>query len=985
MADKPTGEWGTLSFSIPLVDELEPARVAINSVTEFLLAGLNIAVEALNLVKTFTVSYLDPISEIIEAVVDELDALSRSLSDIGLYVAGDWDLLQYPFTDLKGGFSEYERRMIARLTDRTDPTRPDVASEIQTFAGFFYLSVDAAEIERIIAFVEQITRFFNLSFNPKGGMPTPTIKEVVYGTSTTDILSFDTLDNFTQWSDTPPQVARITWQVTPPTTDSPFKPFPGVPPKKYLVAVSTVPDGIHLMYDRPRANTDTRPVANKSRVQPRDYGHVVDRRGTPVVLQGGFPMLQFNESTFGWDKSVDDKGNVLPNKARVYGLPDPAKNSVIPLEKLFYNDNGTFKRLWQDTFFPDEVEASLQWATDEFTLDLPYDSLPWHATVKMVDGKAEITNVHRPTTYYVRVASTGESSINDDGDILFVYDLASDGAKEMATSTGPFFIDVGSPIVRRKSFTISAWSEPEKLTFSNANTKEYLEAVKAALALLVLCRVDLTVIDELNDLKDEGVLSSAKESEIMLPDVALKETGLEGFRHLLDRLYTNFDDLVKTKGTSPETFRKSLLDRVSEVANELYQSTGPMPGAEKAVVDATEKLRTIKWSEIFIARRGENDVTARELAESTYDPTILESLGAPSAGGEDTNRGVLGDWGLALNPWCIGVDEYVITNLQFLSGDDHKVFRERSPHFIELSQSGATGAPVEPFVFPQDVPTFLDKQPSGLRMLYELYVDPEDGSIAVESDTFDWFFVLRNLRRLVGSADRSPVFYSGRSVFTDEPTVLDGNTDISYCRTLLAEYNGGQLMNEARIALGVAAAAHQRSPLDGEWYSVRIGDVIPGISQFIDSLSNWIETLQSSIESVGDTLESYIAYVEARIIETQQLIRRINSLLQTAFSIGFGIPKVSGLVLASNGTDGVLADFANAENKPSDSPLSYGAGVVVVAPAYPSFLVDLFSVTDDPVDEGVMVNQDEIPPIFGIEDIPEEDLNPPSDPEPDVL
>jgi hypothetical protein len=192
-------------------------------------------------------------------------------------------------------------------------------------------------------------------------------------------------------------------------------------------------------------------------------------------------------------------------------------------------------------------------------------------------------------------------------------------------------------------------------------------------------------------------------------------------------------------------------------------------------------------------------------------------------------------------------------------------------------------------------------------------------------------------------------------------------------------------MNEARLALGVAAAAHQRSPLDGEWFSVRVGDVIPGITEFMDSLTNWIESLQSSIEAVADTLEAYIDFVNARIIETQQLVKRVNSLLQTAFSIGFGIPKVAGLVLSSKGTDGVLADFANSESKPSDSPLSYGAGVVVVAPAFPEFLAELFTVTDDPIDEGTMVNQEDIPAIFGIEDIPEEDLNPPSDPEPDVL
>ncbi|MHC4779764.1 MAG: hypothetical protein ACYTFG_14405, partial [Planctomycetota bacterium] len=480
MADKPFGEWGTLSFSIPLADELEPVRVAINTVTDFLLAGLNIAVEALNLVKTFTVSYLNPVAEIVGAIVDELDALSRSISDIGLYVAGDWNLLQYPFTELKGGFSEYERRMIARLTDRTDPTRPDVDSSISTFAGFFYLSVESSEIERLIAFIEQITQFFNLSFNPKGGMPTPTIKEVIYGTEATSPLSFDTLDNFTKFNDTPPQVARVTWKVTPPTTDSPFKPFPSIPPEHFLITVSTLPEGIPLMYDRARSNADTVKSKSGKKVQPRQFGQVLTRQGVPVVLHGGWRMLAFSSKTFGWEQGTDDDGDVKNGKARVYGVEDPAKNSIIPLEKLFYQDGSEFKDLWQTTIPSDEIETSLQWATDEFSIALPIEKLPWHATVTLDGNKAEISNVHRPATYYVRVASTGPSSINDSGEVVFRYDLESSGAKEMATSSAPFVIDVASPTLRSQPFTLSAWSESETVTFPNTFTKDYLDAVKAA-------------------------------------------------------------------------------------------------------------------------------------------------------------------------------------------------------------------------------------------------------------------------------------------------------------------------------------------------------------------------------------------------------------------------------------------------------------------------------------------------------------------------
>jgi len=977
----------TVSIPVPL----DKMRVTINNVTDFILAGLDIATAALNLVKTFAFSYLDPIAALVQAIVDELDALARSLEGIGIYLAGDWNLFQYPYQDLKGGFAEYERRMIARLTDKTDPTRPDVSSVIKTFGAFFYLSVDSPNIEKLQGFLEQIARFFNVPTNSKGGLPTPTIGDILYGADATSVFNFDSLVNLARLDPTPPAVARVSWKVTPPTTDSPVKPFPSLPPKHFLVTVSTIPDGIPLMFDRPRSNTDTQTGEAGKQVQPREYGPILDRRGTPIVLYGGAQMLDFDKDTFGWNSAIDSDGNVKPGRARVYGVLDTANNSVIPLEELLHEEvvtqtqgsggsstSSSITPLFQRTYTTDEIEVSFQWATDTFSMDLALENLPWHADVEIVDGKATIKNVRRVGTYYVRVASTGPSSINYDAvDNLrnrFVYDLASMGAKANATTSDqPFVIDVGKESDRGMSFALSQWSKPKTVTFTNADTAAYLEAVKTALVILILCRVDLTVITELEGILDAGTIAAAEEDKTLLPDVALKATGIESYRHLIDFIYGDFTDVTKSVGKDPTDFRKDLYDRVTQVANDLYRTTGPMTAAEKAVVDATEMLRTVKWSDILGAR-GDFDKVAQSIRDTPFDTTILGSL-LPN-----TSE----DRGVALNPWCIGVSETVINNLQFLDRSPGvEVFKNRKPHFIVVEQTGGSGdTPVEPDVPKEKAATFLASQPSGLRMLYELYVQ-EDGSIKVEPEAVDWWTALQSYKQFVGSADRSPVYYFNRFAFANESAVRAGNVEIAYCRTLLAEYENGQLMKQAAIALGVAAAAHQRSPQDGEWYSLRIGDVLPSLDGWVDSITNWIDSIKASIESVADTLSAYIDFVQARIMDLQQLVRRINDLLMSVFSFSFSMPKVSGLLLASNGTDGILADFANAGGKPTDSPQAYGAGVVVVAPAFPGFLTEIFKTTDDPL-TGTM-GTPTATPIFGIEDIPDADLNPPAPLEPDVL
>jgi len=121
MAD---GQWGTLTFEVP--DFMKDARDSINSVAEFLVTALDIALIALKLAKAFLIGLIDPIAALVNSLVNEIEGLLRDLQQLGIYITGDWKLLKWPFDELKGGFSEYERRMIARLTDQTDPTRPDL-------------------------------------------------------------------------------------------------------------------------------------------------------------------------------------------------------------------------------------------------------------------------------------------------------------------------------------------------------------------------------------------------------------------------------------------------------------------------------------------------------------------------------------------------------------------------------------------------------------------------------------------------------------------------------------------------------------------------------------------------------------------------------------------------------------------------------------------------------------------------------------------
>ena len=261
------GKWGTVSFTIP--DFLQEVRDAVNDFAELLLTFLEIANLALEFVKAFIKAFIDPLVAIIEAIIAAILEFLRSLKDIGLYITGDWALLGWPPEDLRGGFQGFERRMIARLTDRTDPTRPDVPSTTEVLGFFTYLSVDPTDFERLLNFIITLMKLFGLSFFPdSSSLPVPTIRAIKYGSGALGVdtsFQFKPLDealgkNVNDAPQPPPQRCRVTWVTRPASQKHPLNPFPMLGPSGYLVTVSTIPEGIPLKFARPRANTDQKPA-----------------------------------------------------------------------------------------------------------------------------------------------------------------------------------------------------------------------------------------------------------------------------------------------------------------------------------------------------------------------------------------------------------------------------------------------------------------------------------------------------------------------------------------------------------------------------------------------------------------------------------------------------------------------------------------------------------------------------------------------------
>lgn len=963
MPDITYNQWGTVTFQIP--DQLESVRDKINTTAEFLVSVLDIALTALELVKTFLVGYLDPIAALIAAIIAEVEALVTDMRQLGIYITGDWGLMKWPFKDLQGGFQDYQRRMIGRLVDMTDPTRPDVSANTKVLAMFFYLSADVSDVDRLVAFIRQLMAFFNQSITHGGSLPIPVPGLVQYGADVVSILNPSSIPDAFANSSTPPSLAKISWGMSSTSSRSPFNPIPPLPPGGFLVSVSTVQEGLKVVFDAPQSNTSLQPSttdASKT-VQPREYGPVrMNESGAPLILFGGSEMIppkNLTSQSLTYNTSMDATGSVKPGISRVYAQTATGSDGIIPIEKL---SGGILQRV----FYVPQTAKWASWATGEYGFVLAADDMPYTcAWDKKEDGTIvpKDGSIERATTAYVRIAAISPEAYAKKVEYIFESPNGRGGRPYIsATFNG-----------KLTGNDLGAWSRPVRVTFPGSNTQVYLDALKVALLVLVLSRPDLKLYDP--SLQPLEVQKNVLAGKDVRPGEVKAQCGLEKMVHLADMVMANYQTAIKATDKTPLDFRQMLLDSIDRVVHDIYNTTGQNVQIEKIVADQTKYLRTVTWGDILVANGFDLPKKSPEMAKTT----LLKSL-------ESQDKTM----GLAMNPHCVGIDaDHIVEGWSKIQGG---VIRGRAPHMFEVLEGKDAGVGSGEVVIPAaQVQAFLLPLNMGMYAFYHQYIQ-KDGSIIVEEDARAMLQDRVNQVYIHGSADESPVFFYDVKDLGNLYAGMKGYDPANmgtmfYCRGLFANTNNGQIFREAATALQLAAAAITRSSQDSAWIALRAFDIFPAMDDFFATLDNWMKSLQKSTKSIVDTIKRYIEFIEGRLVELQALIRRINELLQSILGFTFQIPQCSFLMTLSNGTQGVVGDLTNAKTKPSDSPLAYGAGIAVVIPFGPALAMDLvqsliLAIKGDP-DPNTTLSTKPTATVVGIEGLPA--IPPPGDEPPDVL
>lgn len=847
--------WAILQPQLPPV--IVDLTQALDTLVEAMLAILEVVRSVLDVIKAFLIGLLDPVQAIIDAIVAEIEGLLFDVRELGVYFAGDMDI-EPPFENLLGGYTAYERRMIGRLVDRTDPTRPNFTSQTGTAAVFLYGSFDTSTIHAVMAFISQIRKFFGL----KGKTRTYTIPSglnVSYGSSETGLGAFGLIGDVYKTGKAP-SVASVRWQMSQPPSASGIA-WPVPAPPGFLVEVSVIPDGLTLAYQTPASQAQ---VDSATGEQNMIVGLVNDPEGQPFKLYGGLDMLDVDDLWWSQDGSTytPPSGN---GKTQIFAYRSAADNTPIP-PNGFWVDG---KPVLQRTFFVDLTKLGINVSSpgQQFSTILRYVDMPYDATFKANgDGTVDVTLSDEPAReVYVRISAVTKDVTVGTNDFASTFYWTIDQSMIEAGASGQVMLGVAPGI------PLSAKSDPSspiKVSFPSTQTSQYLDALTTALVVMVLSRADLVA---------QGAGASFQ------VDTANEPTGLEDVaQYLMPKVFGNSTaKFLKKNYPDVTSFRGALLQRCRALANSLVAKTGPLPTSVQDVLLKKAQVTTANG-----AVKPLNQVTWADLAPDLgVSATILESLDPGLTIGSNPNQGI------APNPVSVGNFTAVVLESRIGTPGLELV---RTPGFF----------------VPSD------------------YTADTTGATA---------------RMNTGSADYSPVLYalSGSSV------------KMQFCRNVML--SNRTMLTAAATLLNVSASTSTTPSGSGAWQSYRLfPQGLPPVDAALGEITGFLSSIQFGLGGIADIVVAYINFLEARILELEALLRRIQGLLD--LSINIQVPAAAGLVVTASGTDGILQALVTADNKPSDSAQTttridqngtafvggnYGAGVVLVTGGLPTSVLEL--------------------------------------------
>lgn len=260
-----------------LLDETKEKTDAVFEVVNLTFALVN---SALDFIASLLIDFTNPLKPIIEEIIALLESFISDLRNFGWYLTYDRKEFENPTEKLLGGYPAFENRMIEKLLNLKDPTRPNFSPQSKVFAMTFFAGADASKLGAIIALLKKLLKLF-LSFKGESDKAEAPINlQVGYYN---DVVREIELPNTYK-----PDGIRVKWNLPPPPSTNKILPKTFILPDYFLFSVTTrnTEEKIAYINNIPRSPTEDVEIAafgpNKSTVQ-NFVGGETDPRLWPLI------------------------------------------------------------------------------------------------------------------------------------------------------------------------------------------------------------------------------------------------------------------------------------------------------------------------------------------------------------------------------------------------------------------------------------------------------------------------------------------------------------------------------------------------------------------------------------------------------------------------------------------------------------------------------------------------------------------------------
>lgn len=439
-----TNKW--MSVQTPKEPEIYKTLEDIQSQTDSIFKVVTTTLEVARSVLAFVQSLLGlfepPLLILLEQIIKTLEDLKADLLKAGLYWTWDRDI-KFLFSEpqkLMGGYPAFEERMVAKLTNELDKTRPDFTSSTDVLALTFHVGVtDVGKALRLWKLLAPLLDLFEIKGDKS--LPAPFLTEIAYYKTFAGVQielppQEMSRDNF-------PEGFRVKWDLPLPADRNPIFPSLVIPPPTFLILVSTRKNPLPLEFSL-SVKSDTSVSSTEKRTQGVVKGNYTDSRFAPLFAtdngtspKKGIPFYYYRS---------DDDGSIgnLPFTAVQLGA-----------------ETKVFK------YHPDE-SASLF-----FEQDIPFSDL--EDLVKLNLSKTEGGNFvgEKPYKFYFTLCSYTEESVDANYNLINLK-----------------VVKEGDIVTQSIAGSISKPSRQLVGTLTKQSLLDFQDALLNSLALFIICRLD---------------------------------------------------------------------------------------------------------------------------------------------------------------------------------------------------------------------------------------------------------------------------------------------------------------------------------------------------------------------------------------------------------------------------------------------------------------------------------------------------------------